>query len=298
MTTGRLRIAVGIATAGRPDIAMATVAGLAAQSRPADRIIVCPASPQDFPGAAPPGVEVVTGPRGLPHQRNAILGASRDCDIAVFFDDDFVPSRYFLERTEARFLERPELVVLTGRVIADGILGPGIALEAARAQVRADDEAASGTAFGTSPTLAAYGCNMAVRLAPIHAHGIRFDERLPLYAWLEDWDFSAELRRATGGEVLRDEGLRGVHMGHKSGRTPGVKLGYSQIANPVYLAGKGALPKGPLYRLIRRNLLANMVKSLVSEPHIDRRGRLRGNLLGLWDALRGRADPGRIERLS
>jgi hypothetical protein len=36
------------------------------------------------------------------------------------------------------------------------------------------------------------------------------------------------------------------------------------------------------------------VKSLRSEPWIDRRGRLKGNLLAMFDVLRGRSDPRRI----
>ena len=46
-----------------------------------------------------------------------------------------------------------------------------------------------------------------------------------------------------------------------------------------------------------RNLLANLVRSLWPEPHIDRRGRLRGNVLALRHLLTGRIEPEHILEL-
>jgi hypothetical protein len=43
-----------------------------------------------------------------------------------------------------------------------------------------------------------------------------------------------------------------------------------------------------------QNIAANTVKSFAAEPWIDRRGRLIGNITGLWDIVRGRAHPARI----
>jgi len=42
-----------------------------------------------------------------------------------------------------------------------------------------------------------------------------------------------------------------------------------------------------------RNIASNVVGAVRPEPFIDRRGRLRGNLRGLADVLRGRLDPER-----
>ena len=78
---------------------------------------------------------------------------------------------------------------------------------------------------------------MIVRTAPVLAHGLRFDENLPLYGWLEDIDFARSI--APYGRVVKSMLLRGVHLGVKRGRTSGVKLGYSQIANPLYMLEKG-----------------------------------------------------------
>ena len=85
------------------------------------------------------------------------------------------------------------------------------------------------------------GCNMAFRYSALR--NIHFDERLPLYAWLEDADFRGQAERY--GHVIRAEALSGVHLGHKQGRGRGVTLGYSQIANALYLATKGTVPLSP-----------------------------------------------------
>jgi glycosyltransferase involved in cell wall biosynthesis len=123
-----MMIAIGISTAGRPDLLGRTLAQLEKQIRPADRTVVCAPSLRDvgdLAGAAR-GVEVVTSGRGLTRQRNAILDAAEDCDLLAFFDDDFVPAASYLAAAEALFSARPEIVLSTGAVLADGIRGPGI----------------------------------------------------------------------------------------------------------------------------------------------------------------------------
>ena len=67
--------------------------------------------------------------------------------------------------------------------------------------------------------------------------------------------------------------------GIKAGRVSGKRFGYSQVVNPVYLIRKGTIPRASRCRLMARNLAANLVRSLRPEPYIDRRGRLRGNVL-------------------
>ena len=133
---------------------------------------------------------------------------------------------------------------------------------------------------------------MAFRCAPIQTNQLRFDEALPLYSWLEDVDFSRKV--ATYGRCVRASGLLGVHLGTKAGRTSGVRLGYSQVMNPVYLTQRTTMRTPHALRLISGNIAANLMKSFWPEPWIDRRGRLRGNLIALGDVLRGRIDPRRI----
>ena len=288
----RLRLAVGIATAGRPVILAQMLRRLARQTRAPDLVVVCAPKAADAEGAADahPGVVVLTGPRGLPRQRNAILRHLADYDVVVFFDDDFIAGNDYLEGVERVMLANPDVVMTTGQVLQDGILGPGLTFEAADAALRQAiargpavlDEVANG-----------YGCNMSVRLDRARTHALAFDERLPLYGWLEDVDFGQRLARL--GRVVRADATQGVHLGIKMGRQPGLKLGYSQVANPLYLMRKGTMGRARGFALMGRNIAMNVVRSLSPEPWVDRRGRLRGNVRALLDLAFGRLDPARIE---
>jgi hypothetical protein len=88
-----------------------------------------------------------------------------------------------------------------------------------------------------------------------------------------------------------------VHLGTKGGRTSGKRVGYSQIANIVYLRRKGTMQPGLGEQLIRQNLVSNVIRSFRPEAHIDRRGRLLGNLIAIKDLITGRIDPRRIESM-
>jgi GT2 family glycosyltransferase len=288
-----MRIAIGIATRGRAATLAEVLAELRRQRRRPDRTIVCHTVPEDIAGCATEGVEFLASPPGLPRQRNRILDAAADCDLVLFLDDDFLPAPDYLAVTEAVFRARPDAVVTTGHVLADGAKGPGISVEEGRALLARDHY--EGDPLAAVPHFNGYGCNMAVRMAVVRAQGIRVDEALPLYAWYEDIDFTRRLGRH--GAILRLAGARGVHLGTKSARTPGMRLGYSQVVNPVYLARKGSFPWSHALPSAARHCAVNLVRSLWPDPHVDRFGRFRGNMLGLWDLLRGRAAPGRILQL-
>ncbi len=281
-----MRIAVGIVTAGRPGVVPEVLEELARQTRAPDRLIVCHAAPADVSTVPTGAAELLLSRRGIAAQRNRVLDAVGDCDIVVFFDDDFLPAPAWLARVEALFVADADVVAVTGHVIADGINGPGIAPGAARALLCRDVDG-----DGVVPAFNGYGCNMAFRLAPLRAAGLRFDERLPMYGWLEDVDLSWRLR--AHGRIVRHLGARGVHLGVKSGRGPGRPLGYSQVANPLYIARKGHLPWRHAIGQVVRNLAANLVRAAWPEPWVDRRGRLAGNLRGLADLVRGRLAPER-----
>lgn len=271
-----------------------TLAELRGQTRPPDRLVVCGGGHADLSGLAGMGAELMIAPLGTSRQRNAVLDAVADCDLVAFLDDDFLPAPGFLAAMEAAFLADPALVAATGHVVADGIKGPGHSPAEGRALLRADPGAPPGAQ--PMPAYNAYGCNMVLRLAPMRAHGLAFDPDLPLYGWYEDIDLCRRL--APHGRILKLPGARGVHLGVKSGRTSGLRLGYSQIANPVYLARKGSYEWRRALWSMARNLGANLLHAPVPEPYIDRRGRLRGNLLALADLLRGRCDPRRILALA
>ena len=284
-----MRLAIGIATRGRAAILGEVLAELARQTRGPDRVIVCHVDAADIAGlpARFPRVDFLAAPAGLPRQRNAILDAAADCDAVLFLDDDFLPAPDYLAVT-ARILDaHPGCVVTTGTVLADGAKGPGLSVAEGRAILAADAPPADPLAV--APHFNGYGCNMALRLSPLRAHGLRFDEALPLYAWYEDLDLTRRL--GAHGTILRLAGARGVHLGTKAGRVAGTRLGYSQVANAIYLARKGSYPWNRALRSAARNLAMNILRSLAPEPWVDRRGRLRGNLIALADLLRGRMHP-------
>jgi hypothetical protein len=290
----KLRIAVGVATAGRRAVLSVALNLLARQSRRPDSLVVCPAVADDLEDdlvdRLPFPTVVKIGQRGLTAQRNTILATAVDADVIVFFDDDYFPQANYLEEVEGIFLGHADVVALTGRPMQDGANGPGIEAEIALGLIEADVSAPAAPVL--APTYGTYGCNMSFRMEPIRQHGVRFDENLPLYGWQEDIDFSRQL--APFGRIVDATVLRGVHLGTKGGRTSGVRFGYSQIANPVYLIRKGTMSFGFGAALMWRNVLANAGKSLRPEPWIDRRGRLRGNGLALWDWVTRRMSPQRI----
>jgi GT2 family glycosyltransferase len=291
----RPNITIGIATTGRPGILARTVELLSHQNRAADAIIVCPARDEDVDGTmlqSALDISVIRGNPGLPAQRNTLLSAAGKTDVLVFFDDDFFPEDNYLQAIEDLFWREPDVVMATGTVVADGIRGPGLSPE--EASVHLDEIGAKPTEH-LEDVYNGYGCNMSVRMSAVRALNLRFDEALPLYGWLEEVDFSRRL--ASSGRIVRSNLIRGVHLGVKGGRSSGVRLGYSQIVNPLYMVRKGTLERGRAYKQIGRNIIANALKTLRPEPWIDRKGRLIGNLRGTVHVMRGQLDPRQILKL-
>jgi len=289
-----MHVTVIIASAGRPELLRETVGLLGSQTRRPDRVIVVGSCEKDVATLADLHglpLDVLIAEKGLTLQRNAGLDAALPgTDLICFFDDDFVPRLDFLAELETLMLQSPGVVGATGRLIADGIKTPGITLDEAKALLAADVPPAQPT---ERRMRALYGCNFAFRARAIN--DLRFDRLLPLYGWQEDVDFS--YRAGQRGTLVRTSRLAGVHMGAKGGRSSGVKLGYSQIANPIYLLHKRSIPRRLAVRLIVRNVSANIVRSVAPEPHVDRIGRLKGNLLAVGDMLRGRLSPTRVVSL-
>jgi len=292
-----MHIAIGIATSGRPKTLKEMLLHLKSQIRAPDSIFVCASKATDVAGVeeAIPGIDVLLSAPGASTQRNAIIRAARDSDVIVFFDDDFFPQIDYLLAVERHMYESPATVVLSGEVLADGINGPGFTLSECVSVLQGDwqsyrDRSPSGA---VTRAFSGYGCNMAVRVSALRKGNVFFDENLPLYSWQEDVDLSRRL--AVFGEVVRLDSARGVHMGVKSGRGSGLKLGYSQVANPLYLASKRkGYPLSWAIRHIGKNVAKNCLRSLRPEPYVDRRGRLRGNMMAMWELAGGRMSPMRV----
>lgn len=291
-----VHISVIVATLGRRSEAEDLAADLAKQSRLPDRTIFAVTTEDDAPNEHPVirNETLLCERKGLCAQRNQGLELAVDSsDVIVFFDDDFVPHPEYLERLEKAFLERDDVVGMTGLVVADGVTGPGLSREEALDAISANGDGPSKGSATETNVYGLYGCNMAMRVSALGEK--RFDERLPLYGWLEDLDLTNQLLKE--GRLIRLSSLMGAHRGVKAGRVSGIRLGYSQIANAGYLISKGTAPKSKMYGNLVKYPLINAVKSLRPEPFIDRKGRLKGNLIALTDLALGRSRPERILEL-
>jgi glycosyltransferase involved in cell wall biosynthesis len=281
-----IRVAVLLATKGRPQAATQLIRLLEKQSVTPSIVVVSATAAADIEAPLPTdlNIEYIFGSAGLTAQRNRALERVRSrADVAVFFDDDFAPAGNWIEQCARLFTSESTIAGANGIVIRDGAKTPPISWEEAQ-QVIA-------TRPPTSPLLSEiadlYGCNMAFRMSAID--GLRFDERLVLYGWLEDKEFSRKAARR--GRLVECNLLIGVHLGLRAGRVSGKKYGYSQIVNAWYLYKKGALSRGEVCLQVLKALVVNTAKALRPENHIDRRGRLHGNLVGVIHLLSGACRP-------
>ena len=186
-----------------------------------------------------PHVTFIRAELGLTRQRNAILTFAADSDVLLFIDDGSISILAICGVTERFFLENPDVVGSTGQVLAEDVKGPGLTVAQAKLIVVAG--AGVQAEQRITPGFFADGCNMCLRMAPIREHSLRFDEMLPLYGWYEDWDFSRRL--AAFGSIVHISNAFGVHLSVKTGRITGVRLGYAQVANPIYLGAKRNLSR-------------------------------------------------------
>ena len=278
-----------VATKGRPQAVAQLLRLLERQTLPPSLVLISATEGGDVEGSTDTvlPVEYLFGPPGSSRQRNRALERGRDgADIIVFFDDDFAPGPTWLAHCASVFESQPEVVGMSGWVLRDGAPTPEISWEEAQRLIE-QSPAAAPAAAELMERNGLYGCNMAFRAASIA--DLSFDERLVLYGWMEDKDFSRRAGRR--GRLVRSTALTGVHLGLKSGRVSGRRFGYSQIVNAWYLRQKGVLSAGEAWGNITKALLSNSVKSLWPEGHIDRLGRFQGNLIGVGNLLRGRCRP-------
>lgn len=213
--------------------------------------------------------------------------------FVAFFDDDFRPAASWLMCCSTAMQDWQELVGITGHVLADGVKS-AFGITETDAQKYLNSSKPAEPHWSNSEKImilkGLYGCNMALRGTAIG--NLRFDENLPLYGWQEDYDFASRARKY--GVVALIPTCKGVHLGRSSGRTSGVRFGYSQIANPIYLARKGTMSWGVAGKLISKSTLANIIKTAIGVRTKDFPGRLRGNSRAVLHLVTGKLDPSRI----
>lgn len=288
-------IVVVIPSVGRPAVLHETVLSVLSQRLlPREIILPVPGMEHVDPRTIQlPRVRCIETPKGLCVQRN--MGAravAESIDLVVYFDDDVeLDSRYLLVLAQA-FAANPDMVVANGQLVADG--GPKHRLS--RADGRAiltshSSENLIAQQLEIVPTRRLYGCHFAVRRS-MFAH-VQFDERMPFYGWLEDIDFGRRCEHH--GRVCCVRGAWMVHLAERSGRTSGVRFGYSQIMNPAYMRTKGTFSTAECRRNWWRAVASNLAGLVLMNP--TKRERLVGNFIAIGHLARGRIDPEYITRL-
>jgi GT2 family glycosyltransferase len=293
--TDSLRVAVVVASINRAEEIGQLLHQLSCQTLAPSAIILSVTKPGDLPEVNDPRVTVIFGEPGLTRQRNRGLDAAMGhADVVVFYDDDFLPAPTALQGISDLFMSDQRIAGATGLVLRDGIKCGGLDYALSIDCLNIFSKTMHSLRLETVDFDELYGCNMAVRMTALSK--VRFDEKLPLYAWQEDVDFAGQLLRQ--GRVVRTNSFAGVHRGVVKGRSPGVPLGVSQILNPLYMVRKRTMRPMKAAELIARNVLANHARALRPESYVDRLGRVRGNWLGVWFCLTGRTDPELIVRLT
>src|SRR5262245_43766390 len=61
-----------------------------------------------------------------------------------------------------------------------------------------------------------------------------FDENLPLYSFMEDYDFTLSCRAF--GRCVKVPSAKYVHLEPSAGRVSNLLRGYSEVVNPFYIA--------------------------------------------------------------
>jgi GT2 family glycosyltransferase len=237
------------------------------------------------------GIAVISNRVGISAQRNyglevldqrGYFAPEYGRFFCVFFDDDFRTDAHWIEQAIERF-KKGDIVGLSGKILADGVTKGGLSEKDAESYINNEIPPQShwqGSAFEYE-IQGVYGCNMAFLDTVIKK--VRFDEELPLYSWQEDIDYSGMARKY--GKIIYTPKCVGVHLGVKSGRVSGVKFGYSQIANPLYLLKKGTMSFSHCFKLLVRAIASNLIHSIRLHPYTDYRGRLLGNIRAIIDTI-------------
>lgn len=292
----KLRVAVAICTKGRPAQLAETLQLLNRQTYTPCQVLVVATGPMDIPDnveeRSSADLDIVFSPEGLTSQRNVALERLlKSCDVIFFMDDDYLAEKHAVQAIAEAFALHADVAGVTGHLLADGIHTGGISCAQAKRLITQFEKSAQkpATTIEDRRCNGLYGCNMAFRTSSIGTE--RFDEALPKYGWQEDVDFSNRV----DGKIIRIGSLVGVHCGTPLGRERfGVALGYSQIANPLYLMRKGTMRRNHAARLILRNFAANLVRLVWCERWVRRTGRITGNIWALWELATGKIHPQRI----
>lgn len=236
-------------------------------------------------------VTVVYSAKGLTRQRNAAMDSIQDDPEMIFFlDDDMEMEDSCVEKLLLTLRERPDASMATCVNVAQGTYAAGtLDRETARRLIleRQQVQQSEQSEMPFTSIHAAYGCMMALRGSL--RNKVRFDERLPLYGFLEDFDFSLQCRKF--GPILQNPNALAVHIEVTQGRMGDKKRGYSEVVNPFYILSKKTGARWS------RVFLGSMRRTLRSAGlAVKGQGwqRLIGNLMGWANVATLRPDPEKI----
>jgi glycosyltransferase involved in cell wall biosynthesis len=295
-----LKTTVVICSANRAEVLSETVDSVIhGQSVPPCEIIVSVFNQTHVTEAtrADPAVRVVlSSKQGTCAQRN--VAAKLVCTpYTLFLDDDVELAPNFIESMERLLDGVDDAVAATGVLVVDGAGGDtGLDRESARAYAVNYVPEREVYDPGEGQQMSGRG-NLFIRTKMFD--NVLFDENLPLYGWLEDLDFATNCLRF--GRIIMNTGTCFAHLRTPSGRTSGLRFGYSQIVNPFYLWRKSGKPE--LSNVIVQHWMIrigyNCFYTVIGRPsdRNDRTGRFRGNLIALGHLLSGKVDPSYILQL-
>jgi GT2 family glycosyltransferase len=238
-----------------------------------------------------PSVELVLGAVGLCAQRNAAMRHIDDTlGTIFFFDDDVEIERHYVEEMLRLFEERPGVMLANGDNVGFGAIPGTLTREIARELIRSQQY--NDPARGSSePSHGGLGCMMCFRASLLRK--VQFDERLALYGYLEDLDFS--LQCGQHGELVTNRRCLMVHIETTQGRIGCRRRGYSEVVNPIYIWSKGTGAK------ITRSFAGAVKRTLKNLLRCHTRGgrdQFLGNLTGWRRLAAGKIEPEYILRIN
>lgn len=277
-----------------------TVACLVRQTLLPQEIIVAVTGEEDYLPAllSTPRLRLIVSPAGSSIQRNrAIAELHLNSTLTVFLDDDVELEDEYLAKVCAFMEAYPDVAGFSGDPVLDKPKGGKMGREEARQIIR--DTILEPRSPREWREL--FGCNMTVRSAA--ARREQFDERMVLYAYLEDRDYAARIARH--GRIMTYTPAKLIHFGSPGGRIPEKMMGYAMTMNSTYLFRKGVLNLKEYVRLGPGTFAANLFGALGIRPlnpanvlsRETRRLRLQGNVLALRDLIIHGPQPERVALL-
>jgi GT2 family glycosyltransferase len=279
--SGRVRIAAIICTRNRKNDLERCLSSLNCQRTSIDELVIVDSSDEAkrlkttheagvSDGISP--VYIISTP-GLPLQRNkGVAALISNPEIICFFDDDVELDSGYIERIVIAFASdaSKEIIGMCGnalnerrRSIFDRILRRFFMItDNTNGIVLPSGDVGHVFEPMHDMTVAVLsGCNMCFRSSIFFRNGLRFDENLNDYAFLEDQDFS--MRASREGTLLQLVDAKLIHHQSTISRPDKSRLFETYIVNSFYLLRKNSSPTLLNYCCYGWRLVGKMVQAMV-----------------------------------